>query len=61
MLGAPSLGEGLHQEEAEATAMLSIGSHGSNGNVTGILDLQAHEAIADLDADAYRRVQGSCA
>jgi integrase len=29
VLGAPSLGESLHQEEAEATAMLSIGSHGS--------------------------------
>ena len=57
MLGAPSLSEGLHQEEAEATAMLSIGSHGSNGNVTGILDLQAHEAVADLDADAYGRVR----
>ena len=57
MVGAPSLGEGLHQEEAEATAMLSIGSHGSNGNVSGILDLQAHEAIADLDADAYRCVR----
>ena len=44
-------------EAAEAPAMLSIGSHGANGNVTGILDLQAHEAIADLDADAYRRAR----
>ena len=54
---APSRSQGLHQEEAEATATLSIGSHGSKGNVTRILDLQTHEAIADLDAAAPPRAR----
>jgi hypothetical protein len=54
VVGPPPLGDGLHQEEAEATALPAIESHGSNGNVTGLLDLQAQVAIADLDIDAYR-------
>ena len=55
----PTAGHGLHEEEPEATAMLSIRSHGTHRNVAGILDLDTHQAVEDLDADADLRAAAS--